>query len=145
MECRGGGCGGGGDDHDDGSNASSPNNKDNGAEEEEVAVNIVKDKGEDFTMGSTLIHQDNAATMMDMLPPLIVHRPYPLRGSPLQRDNRMAGAKNWWHPQATTAAKVGIVACAMASSGAMTNNMDTVAWRQSHTDINDNDDNNDQC
>jgi hypothetical protein len=47
------------------------------------------------------------------------------------------------HPQATTAAKVGIVAHATASSGAVTNAMGAVAWRQSCTDINNDD--NDQC
>ncbi len=51
------------------------------------------------------------------------------------------------HPQATTAAKVGIVARATTSSGAVTNAMDAVAWRQSCTDINDDDNNkdNNQC
>jgi hypothetical protein len=51
------------------------------------------------------------------------------------------------HPQATTTAKVGIVARATASSGAVTNAMDAVAWRQSRTDIDDDDDDedNDQC
>ncbi len=51
------------------------------------------------------------------------------------------------HPQATTAAKVGIVARATTSSGAVTNAMDVVAWQQSHTDISDNYDNDDnnQC
>jgi hypothetical protein len=53
-----------------------------------------------------------------------------------------------WHPQATTAAKVCIVARATASSGSVTNAMDAVAWRQIRTDIDDDDDDdedNDQC
>ncbi len=51
----------------------------------------------------------------------------------------------WRHPQATTAAKVGIVTHTTASSGAMTNAMDAIAWQQSRTDIDDdNDDDNDQ-
>ncbi len=45
------------------------------------------------------------------------------------------------HPQATTAAKVGIVACATASSGTVTNTIDAVAWQQSCTDIDDDDGN----
>jgi hypothetical protein len=49
------------------------------------------------------------------------------------------------HPQATTAVKVGIVACAMASSGAVSNAMGTVAWRQSCINIDDNDEDNIQC
>ncbi len=51
------------------------------------------------------------------------------------------------HPQATTAAKVGIVAHATASSGAVTNTMDAFAWQQSGTAIidEDNDKDNDQC
>ncbi len=32
--------------------------------------------------------------MMDAPPPLIARRPLPLRGSPIQRDDRTAGAKN---------------------------------------------------
>ncbi len=51
----------------------------------------------------------------------------------------------WQHPQATTAAKVGIIAHVTASSGAMTNAMDAVAWRQSRTIIDDDDDDNNQC
>jgi hypothetical protein len=52
------------------------------------------------------------------------------------------------HPQATTAAKVGIVARATASSGTVTNAMDALAWRQSRTNINDDDngnEDNNQC
>ncbi len=123
-------------------NVSSPNDDDDRAEEEEAAVNIVKDKGEDFAMGPTLIRQDDAAMMMDAPPSLLAHRPLPLLGSLLRRDNRTAGAKNA-AASATTAAKVGIVARATSSSGAVMNAMDIVAWRQSRNDIDD--DNNDQC
>ncbi len=52
------------------------------------------------------------------------------------------------HPQATTAAKVGIVAHATANSGTVTNAMDAFAWWQSHTNIDDNDngdEDNNQC
>jgi hypothetical protein len=51
------------------------------------------------------------------------------------------------HPQANTAAKVGILTCAGASSGAVTNAMDAVAWQQSRTNIDDEDDDkdNNQC
>ncbi len=49
------------------------------------------------------------------------------------------------HPQATIAAKAGIVDRAAASSGAVTNVMDTVAWQQSHTDIDDDNNDNNQC
>jgi hypothetical protein len=142
MECRGGGHRGEGDDHDNGSDKSSPNNDDNVYEEKEATVNIVKEKGEDFATRSTLIRQDDAATMMDASPPLLGLRPLPLRGSPLQRDNRTAGAKNA-AASATTAAKVGIVACTTASSGAITNAMDVIAWWQSCNNINDDDNN--QC
>ena len=93
-------------------------------------------------MGPTSIRRDDAATMMDAPPPLIARRPLSLWGTPLQRDDRTAGAKNA-AASATTAAKVGIVARATASSGAVTNAMDVVAWRQSCNDINDNNDNND--
>jgi hypothetical protein len=104
----------------------SPNDGEDQAEEEEATVNIVKGKGEDFAMGLTLIHGDNAATMMDIPPPLLACIPLPLRGSPLQRDNRTAGAKNA-AASATTAAKVGIVAHAMSSSGAVMNTINIVA------------------
>ncbi len=79
---QGGGAVGGGD-HDDGRDASSPNNNNDGAEEEEAAVNIVKDKGEDFVMGLTLSPQDDAAMMMDAPPLLLARRPLPLQGLPL--------------------------------------------------------------
>ncbi len=118
------------------------NNDNDKAEEEEATVDIVKDKGEDFATGPTLIRWDDAATMMDTPPPLLARRPLPLLGSPLRRDDRTAGVKNA-AASATTAAKVGIVACATFSSGAVTNAMDVVAWRQSHNDFNN--DNNDQC
>ncbi len=95
-------------------------------------------------MGSMSIHRDNAATMMDAPPPLLARRPLPLRGLPLQRDDRTAGAKNA-AASATTAVKVGNVARTTASSGAVTNAMDVVAWRQSRTDIDNDDDNNDRC
>jgi hypothetical protein len=64
---------GGGDDQDNGSNASSlsDNNK-------EAAVDILKDKGEDFVTGLMLICQDNAATMMDAPLPLLGRCPLPL-------------------------------------------------------------------
>jgi hypothetical protein len=107
MECREGARRGEGD-HDNGSNASSPNDDYNGAEEEEAAIDIVKDKGEDFATGPTSSHQDNAATLMDSPPPLLMHSPLPLRGLPHQQDNRTAGTKNA-ATSATTAAKVGIV------------------------------------
>ncbi len=45
----------------------------------------------------------------------------------------------------TTAAKVGIVACATSSSGAVTNAMDVVTWQQSCNDIDNNNNNNNQC
>ncbi len=138
MECRGGG----GDDHNDGSNALSPNNEDDRAEEEEAAVDIVKDKGEDFATGPTSIRWDDAVTMMDAPLPLLARRPLPLLGLLLRRDDRMAGAKNA-AASALTATKVGIVARAMSSSGAVTNAMDVVAWRQSCNNIDDDD--NDQC
>jgi hypothetical protein len=131
---QGGGHGGRGDDHNNGSDALSPNNDDDGVEEEEAAVNVVKDKGEDFATGLTLIRQDNAATMMDAPPPLLARCPLPLWGSPLQRDDRTAGVKNA-AASANTAAKVGIIARATASSGAATNAMDIVAWRQSLNNI----------
>jgi hypothetical protein len=131
------------DDHNDGSNALSPNNDNNGADKEEAAVNIVEDKGEDFAMGLMSIHQDDATTMIDALLPLLAHCPLPLRGLPLQQDNRMAGAKNAV-ASATTAAKVGIVAHATSSNGAVTNAMDVIAWWQSRNNINNNNDNNDQ-
>ncbi len=82
--------------------------------------------------------------MMDAPPPLLAHRPLPLLGSPLRWDDRTAGAKNA-AASATTAAKVGIVARATFSSGAVMNAMDVVAWRQSRNDIDDDDDDNDQC
>jgi hypothetical protein len=138
------GRGGGGDDHDNESNSSSPNGNDNGAEEEEVTVDIFKDKGEDFAMGLMSIRWDDAATMMNVPPPLLLCCPLPLRGLLLQHDNRTVGAKDAV-ASATTAAKVGIVTRAMASSGAMTNAMDVVAWRQSHNNINNNNDNSNQC
>ncbi len=138
------GCGGRGDDHDDGRDASSPNDEDDGAEEEEAAVNTVKDKGIDFATGPTSIPQDNAATMIDVLPPLLVHHPLPLWGLPLQWDNRMEGAKNA-AASTTTAAKVGIVARATASSDSVTNTMDIVTWRQSCNDIDNDHDDNNQC
>ncbi len=134
----------GGDDHDDRSDASSPNNNNNRAEEEEAAVNIVKDKGEDFATGPTSIRWDDTAMMMDTPLPLLACHPLPLLGLPLRRDERTAGVKNA-AASATTAAKVGIVAHATSSSGAVTNAMDVVALRQSCNDINYNDDNNDQC
>ena len=118
------------------------NNDNDKAEEEEAAIDIVEDKGEDFATGPTLICRDDAATMMDVPPSLLVRHPLPLLGSPLRRDDRTAGVKNA-AASATTAAKVGIVACATSSSGAVTNAMDVVAWRQSHNDIDDDD--NDQC
>jgi hypothetical protein len=52
------------------------------------------------------------------------------------------------HPQATTAAKVGIVARTTASSGTVTNAMDAFAWWQSRTNINEDDngnEDNNQC
>jgi hypothetical protein len=143
MEYRGGGVGGGGDDHDVGSKALSPNDDDDGAEEEEAAINIVEDKGEGFATGSTSICQDDAATMTDALPPLIVlSRDCPSSGTTERQARRMRR-----HPQATTAAKVGVVSCATASSGAVKNAMDTFAWRQSRTSIDDNndDEDNNQC
>jgi hypothetical protein len=83
--------------------------------------------------------------MMDAPPPLLAHCPLTLLGSPLQQDNRRAGAKNAV-ASATTAAKVGIIARATSSSGAVTNAMDDVAWRQSCNNINnDNNDKNNQC
>jgi hypothetical protein len=145
MECRGGGgMEGGGDDHDNGSGATSLNNDGNGAEEEEAAVNIVEDKGEEFATGSTSIRWDDADTMMDAPPPLLAHCPLRLLGQLLRRDNRTAGAENM-AASATTAAKVGIIARPMSSSGAVTNAMDVIAWWQSRNDINDNNDDNDQC
>jgi hypothetical protein len=65
MDCRGGGGGGGGDDHDDGSNVLSPNNYDDGAEEEEAAINIVKDKGENFVTGSMLCCNRDSQVILD--------------------------------------------------------------------------------
>ncbi len=128
MKCRGGGgAEGGGYDHNNGSSASSLNNNNNGAEEEEATVNIVEDKGEDFLMRLTLICWDDTATMMDLLPPLLARCPLPPWGLPLQLNNRTAGRKSAV-ASATTAAKVGIIACAMASSGTETNAMDVVAW-----------------
>ncbi len=94
---QGGGHRGGGDDHDDGSDASSPNDNDNGAEEEKAAVNIVKDKVKKFPMGLTLICWDNATTMMDAPPPLLVHSPLSLLGLPFQQNDRTAGAKKRRH------------------------------------------------
>ncbi len=64
---------------------------------------------------------------MDVPLPLLACCPLPLWGLPLQRDNRTAGVKIA-AASATTVAKVGIVACATASSGAKTNTMDIVAW-----------------
>jgi hypothetical protein len=55
----------------------------------------------------------------------------------------MAGPKNA-ASSATTAAKVGIAAHATASSGAMTNAMDVIAWRQSRNSINNNHKDNNQ-
>ncbi len=95
-------------------------------------------------MGSTSIHQDDAATMMYVPPPLLAHCPLPLWGSPLQRHDRTAGAKNA-AASATTAAKVGIIARTTASSGTVTNAMDIIAWRQSCNDIDNDDNNNNQC
>jgi hypothetical protein len=63
-------------------------------------------------MGLKLSHRDNAATMMDMPRPLLVCHPLPLRGLPLQREDRTAGKKNAAE-SATTAAKVGIVAASL--------------------------------
>ncbi len=120
----GGGAEGGGGDHNNRSNTMSPNDNNDGAEEEEAAVNIVKDKGEDFGTGST---SNDAATMMDVPTPLLGHCPLPLRGLPLQQDDRTAGAKNV-AASATTVAKVGIVTPATSSSGAVMNTMDIVAW-----------------
>jgi hypothetical protein len=125
-------------------NVLSPNEDDNGAEEEEAAVGIVKDKGEDFAMGWALIRRDNAATMMDASPPLLPCCPLPFLGLPLQRDDTMAGAKNAV-AFTTTAAKVGIVACATSSSGTMMNAMYNVTWWQSCNDIDYNDNDKDQC
>ncbi len=140
----GGGARRGGADHDDGSDASSPNDDNNRAEEEEATVDIVEVKGEEFAMGPTSIRWDDAAMMMDAPPPLLVRRPLPLLGLPLRWDDRMAGAKNA-AASAPTAAKVGIVAHATSSSGAVTNAMEVVAWRQSHNDIDDDNNDNDQC
>ena len=120
------------------------NDDNDGAEEEEANVNIVEDKGEDFATGPTLIRRDDAATMMDAPPPLLARRPLPLLGSPLRQDDRTAGAKNA-AASATTAVKVGIFARATSSSGAVTNAMDVVAWRQSRNDIDDDNNDNDQC
>jgi hypothetical protein len=116
----------------------------NGGEEEEAAVDIVEDKGEDFATGPTSICWDDTATMMDAPPPLLTRCPLPLLGLPLRQDDRTAGAKNVV-ASATTAAKVGIVARATSSSGAVTYAMDVVALRQSCNDIDNSDDNNDQC
>ncbi len=136
---------GGGGEQDDRSNPSFPNNNDNEAEEEEAAVDIVIDEGEDFAMGRMSIHWDDAAMMMDTPPPLLTRCPLPLRGLPLQQDDRTAGTKNA-AASATTAAKVGIAARATASSGTMTNTMDIIAWQQSCNNIDDDDNNdNDQC
>ncbi len=41
--------------------------------------------------------------------------------------------------------QVGIVVCATSSSGAVTNAMDIIAWWQSHNDIDDDNNKNDQC
>ena len=82
--------------------------------------------------------------MMDAPPSLLVCFPLPLLGLPLQQDDRTAGAKNA-AASATTAAKVGIVTCATSSSGTVMNAMDVIAWRQSHIDMDNNDDDNDQC
>ncbi len=81
---------------------------------------------------------------MDMLPPLLTCHPLPLLESLLQWDDRMAGTKNA-AACATTVAKVGIVACATASIGAVTDAMDVIAWQQSCNDIDDNNKHNDQC
>jgi hypothetical protein len=84
--------------------------------------------------------------MLEAPPPLLVlvHRLLPVLGLPLQRDDRRAGTKNA-AASATTAAKVGIVASTTSSSGAMTNAMNVVAWRQSRNDIDNNNEDNNQC
>ena len=127
------------DDHNDGSNALSPNNDNNGADKEEAAVNIVEDEGEDSMTGSTSICRDDAATMMDA-PPLSSSSPG-IAAPAGQQNGRCKDAA----VSATTAAKVGIVARATSSSGAVMNTMDIIAWRQSPKDINNNEDDNDQC
>jgi hypothetical protein len=135
-----------GDDHNNGSNVSPPNDDNDGAEEEEATVNIAKDKGEDFAMGSMPTRWDNTATMMDAPP--CHHLRIVLF---LSRDCRSSVTTKWqaqrmqWHPQATTVAKDGIVDHTTASSGAITNNIDDVAWRQSRTNINNTNDDNYQC
>jgi hypothetical protein len=68
--------------------------------------------------------------MMDAPPPLLAHHPPPCRGLPLQKDDGTVGAKNV-AVSSTTMDKFGIFARVMVSTGAMTNAMDIVAWRQS--------------
>ena len=51
-----------------------------GTEEEEANVDINNKKGEDFRMGLSLICWDNAATMMDVSPPLFACCPPPHQG-----------------------------------------------------------------
>jgi hypothetical protein len=72
---------------------------------------------------------DKAATMMDVLPPLLRCCHPPHRGLLLQQDDRVAGTKNA-AASVTTAGEVGIVTRAMASSGTVTNTMDVAAWWQ---------------
>jgi hypothetical protein len=70
-------------------------------------------------------------TMMNAPPPLLptARCPLPHQGSPLQQDDGTVGAKSAM-ASATTVDEVSIVARAMSSSGAVTNAMDVVAWRQ---------------
>ncbi len=73
--------------------ASSLNDDDDGAEEDEVAVDIKAKTREDFATGSSTIHQDNAATMIDESTHLLFRHPPPHRGFLIQRDDRTVGAK----------------------------------------------------
>ena len=86
---------------------SSLNDDEDGAEEDDVAIDIDDHKSEDFATGSLLIHWDEAATMMDVPPPLLTRCPPPRRGLPLHP---------WWHPPT--------VACVMVSRGAVMNVVD---------------------
>ncbi len=105
MQGGGGRRGGEGDNHNNGSYVPSLNDNNSRVEEKEAVVDTVKDEGEDFATGSTLIRGDNTVTMMYAPPPLLKHRSLPLRGMLLQRDDRAAGMKNA-AASATTAAKV---------------------------------------
>ena len=80
-------------------------------------------------MGLSSICWDSAATMVDVPPPLLACCPSLHRGLLLQWDDRMAGTKNA-AASATTTDEVGIVTHTMASSGAVTNALDVIAWRQ---------------